>query len=77
MMLKLSLFGAALGFAVAAGSAFAAPNPTAARGPVTTIVAPQLSLQQIHWYRGRYYRFRWGGRYYNNRRWRGGRWTYW
>jgi hypothetical protein len=72
-MLKSVLIGATFGL-IAASSAFA--TPSVAPSPSATIVAKPY-VEEVYYYRGGYYPYRWGGGYYRYRRWYGGRWRYW
>jgi hypothetical protein len=76
-MLKLFLFGPVFAVSIAAATAFATPNPHSAQRPAITIMTPQSPVEQVYYYRGGYYRYRWNGGYYNHRRWHHGRWRYW
>lgn len=78
-MMKLGLFGVALGAGIIATSALAAPAPPVAQGPATTIVTPQLPVEQVVWYRGRHPVFWHGPRWRSpfHRRWVRGRWRHW
>jgi hypothetical protein len=70
-MFKLGFAGVALGVIVASGAFAATPVPV----PRAGITAPQI--EQVYWYRGGYYPYRWGGGYWHYRRWYGGGWHYW
>jgi hypothetical protein len=77
-MFRLGLIGAAVGgVMLAAATAFAAPAaataPAAVSAPASaTATSP---VQQVYWWRGRYYRYYWHGGYYPYY-WHGGYWSY-
>lgn len=67
-----------VGGVLAAGAsrpAAAAPAINAA-GPGMGWAKATIAVQPVHWWRGRFYRYRWGGRYYVRRAWRGRGWVY-
>jgi hypothetical protein len=75
-MLKQGFFGVALGGAlIVATSAGAAPMGLALKP--TAAVAATRSMEEVYYYRGGNYPYRWHGGYYRHRRWSGGRWSYW
>ena len=82
-MLRQGLIGLALGGAVIAAAATAPAAPIAVSSVPKATSAQGQAIEQVYWYRGHFYPYRWHGpafpgwRYGFHRRWYGHRWHYW
>jgi len=81
-LIAVMIFGGLLAVGTAPGASAAPIGRAAAALAVGT---PDPAVQQVYWWRGRYYPYYWGGRYYPyywggryyaRRNWRYGRWYY-
>jgi hypothetical protein len=84
-MLKRGLVHLVLGGAMMAASATGAvAAPASGLGVTTAMPATNLPIEQVYWYGGHYYPYRWHGGYYRYRwngayyryRWHGGYYNY-